>query len=335
MKFRRKTFTIVGSFLILGLILGFSSTAGAKMKIDKSKWPQRLVMGGSVLGGPDYVIANGFANVLRKKLGLDIVVQATPGVAGSTRLVSAGRCEIGMSASNIFMDAMKGSGWTKGRKYENIRLLLVGYTKIAHFWMKANADIHDITDLKGKRVNLSKAGSSADIVGHNILDTFNIKPSKITNVVHSDANNLLRDNMLDATLNCGLYPHGAVKELSLTEKIRVIGLTEEQRKKMMGKYEFLGEATIPAGTYRGVDYDVTSVATLGYLITTAEMPDDFAYMVTKTLLENLDMILKVHKGAKTIKPKNINSARGPLHKGAYAYYKEVGLDVPKSAMPID
>jgi len=332
----RKSRLVFTLSVMLISVFALHCPAGAEaVKIDKTKWPERVVLGGSVLGGPDYIIASGIANILTKKLGLDIVVQATPGTAGATRLVNAGLCELGMSVSGVFIDALKGAGWTKGKKYPDIRLLLVTYSKIVHFWTPLESGIKDIMDLNGKRVNLSKAGSTADIVGRRIFKLFNIKPKKITNVTHSDANNLIRDGLIDAATTVGLIPQTGVKELSLTNKINVIGLNEEQKEKMKAAYPYLAPAVIPKGTYKGVDYDVHSLADMGYFITNNKIPVDFAYMVTKTVLENLDMLLEVHKGAKTMKLQNIEMARGPLHKGAYLYYEEKGLPVPNPAIPID
>jgi len=322
--------------MIMVIIFVFAFSAGAaSITIDKSKWPKRVVLGGSVLGGPDYIICNGIANILTQKLGLDIAVQATPGNVGNVRLVDSDQVSMAVTTALILRDALGGTGWTKGRKYEDSRILFITYSKITHFWSPADRKIKTLTDLNGKRVNVSKAGSTADLVGRRIFKLFNITPKKITNVSHGDANNLMRDNLLDASLTCGLIPQGGVKELSLSRDVNIIGLNDSEREKMMAKYPYMGVAVIPVGTYKGVDYEVKSVAGMGCFIANKKVPDDFAYMVTKTVLENLDMLVKVHKGTKNMKPENVQMARQPLHKGAYLYYKDNNIPVSKVAMPID
>jgi TRAP transporter TAXI family solute receptor len=321
---------------VLSLVALFAiySTAGAEgVKVDKSKWPKRLAFGGSVLGASDYIICNGIANILTKKLGLDITVQATAGNVGNVRMINAEQSELSVTTSGIYMEGLAGTGWTKGKKYDNVRVLMVLYPKVPHFWALAKSGIKDIMDLNGKRVNLSKAGSTADMLGHRVFDVFSIKPSKITNVEHVDANNLMRDGLIDAAFTVGLPPLPAVAEMSLTDSINVIGFTKEQSDKFIASETYLAHAIIPKGTYKGIDYDVPSVADTSLFITSKNMPIDFAYMVTKTVIENLEMLHEVHKSATVIKPENISQARGPLHQGAYLYYKDKGMNVPEAAMP--
>jgi TRAP transporter TAXI family solute receptor len=340
MKGRSKTMQKNKLFFILSLFLlalfALYSTSGAEeVKVDKSKWPKRLAFGGSVLGASDYIICNGMANILTQKLGLDITVQATAGNVGNVRMIDAGQCELSVTTSAIYIEALSGTGWTKGKKYENVRSIIALYPKIPHFWTPVETGIKDIMDLNGKRVNLSKAGSTADMVGRRLFEIFSIKPAKITNVEHMDANNLMRDGLVDANFTVGLPPLPAVSEFSLTNSTRVIGFTEQQAKMLIDKDSYLAPVAIPKGTYKGVDYDVHSVADMSLFIISKKAPIDFAYMVTKTVLENLDMLREVHKSAEVIKPENIEKARGPIHLGAYLYYKEKGLKVPKEAMPVD
>ena len=330
MKLRKMSFVIFCFTACFFLVL---VTLGGAMMVDKSKWPQRSVIGGSVLGGPDYVICNGIANILTKKLDLVVTVQATAGNVGNFRMTQDGKCELAITSSGIFMEGIKGTGWTKGKKYENVRLLTVLYPKTAHFWTPAGSGIKNIMDLNGKRVNLSKAGSTADLVGRRIFKFFDIKPAKITSVSHGDANNLLRDGLLDAAFTVGFAPHPAISEISLTNAIRVVDLTAEQSKKFLEQEDHMAPAVIPKGTYKGVDYEVHSVSDNSLFITRKDLPPDFAYMVTKTILENLPMLKQVHKSFYLIQPENIKTARVPLAQGAYEYYKEKGLSVPKAAMP--
>jgi TRAP transporter TAXI family solute receptor len=332
---KKNEFYFILCLLLSAFLALYSKAAAEEVKVDKSKWPKRVVLGGSVLGGPDYIISNGVANILTKKLGLEITVQATAGNVGNVRMTDGGQCELAISSSGIYMEALSGIGWTKGKKYENVRLLFVLYPKPAHFWTLVESGIKNIMDLNGKRVNLSKAGSSADMVGRRIFEIFSIKPAKITSVDHSDANNLIRDGLIDAAFTMGLPPQTGVAELSLTNNIQVVGLTEEQIKKLTAEEPYLAPDVIPKGTYKGVDYEVYSVSDMSIFIINKKLPADFAYMVTKTVLENLDMLWEVHKGAKAVKLENISKARGPLHQGAYLYYKEKGLPVPKEAVPVD
>ena len=76
-KINKKICSQTCMIMVIIFVFAFSSGA-ASITIDKSKWPKRVVIGGSVLGGPDYIISNGIANILTQKLGLEFQSKQRP-----------------------------------------------------------------------------------------------------------------------------------------------------------------------------------------------------------------------------------------------------------------
>jgi hypothetical protein len=86
------------------------------------------------------------------------------------------------------------------------------------------------------------------------------------------------------------------------------------------------EATIPAGTYKGQDVDVKTVAVVNFLVTHEGVSDEIAYQMTKQLFENLPDMQAAHKSAIAIKLEGaLKGMPVPLHPGAAKYYKEKGI----------
>jgi hypothetical protein len=95
----------------------------------------------------------------------------------------------------------------------------------------------------------------------------------------------------------------------------------------MEEFQFFRPATIPAGTYRGLDADYhgLDVGSM-HLITSTEADEELVYQLTKTLYENRDQVVAKHPAGRAINPKNAARDTGTLfHPGARRYYKEIGI----------
>ena len=84
---------------------------------------------------------------------------------------------------------------------------------------------------------------------------------------------------------------------------------------------------IPAGTYRGIDEDFSSldVGSMQF-ITSADMDDDVVYAVTKALYENREDVVARHAAGRAINANNVVRDTGTeFHPGAIRFYEEIGI----------
>ena len=62
------------------------------------------------------------------------------------------------------------------------------------------------------------------------------------------------------------------------------------------------------------------------MIATEELDDQLVYNITKTLIENIDVLKNFSKGTSGLTPQELATDLGiPFHAGALKYYKEKGL----------
>ena len=62
------------------------------------------------------------------------------------------------------------------------------------------------------------------------------------------------------------------------------------------------------------------------LVTHDNVPEDVVYRMTKAMFENLDQLAAAHIAAEDISREGaVRNLSVPLHPGAAAYYREVGL----------
>ena len=67
---------------------------------------------------------------------------------------------------------------------------------------------------------------------------------------------------------------------------------------------------------------------------TIDTPDDLAYLITKTVLENTATLVRSHPAAKdTVAANAVRDTFLPFHPGAVRYYKEKGIKLDPGALP--
>ena len=105
---------------------------------------------------------------------------------------------------------------------------------------------------------------------------------------------------------------------------------------MIEKYPFYTKYHILAGTYKGVDADVQTVAVVASFIVSDDLSEDLVYKMTRALFEHADEITIGHpKGAELDPEYSVESISIPMHPGAEKYYKEIGVLqlMPKKWLP--
>jgi TRAP transporter TAXI family solute receptor len=79
--------------------------------------------------------------------------------------------------------------------------------------------------------------------------------------------------------------------------------------------------------YRGNDEDVETFGVRATFVSSAEVPEEVVYAVTKAVFENFEDFKKLHPAFATLEKEEMTSAAlsAPLHPGAEKYFKEAGL----------
>ena len=98
--------------------------------------------------------------------------------------------------------------------------------------------------------------------------------------------------------------------------------------KLIAECPFYTAYSIPAGTYKGQDADVTTVTVKATLIVSASAKDEDVYNLTKAIFENVDAIAAENGKGKELSVENATSGMSaPFHAGAAKYYAEKGVTV--------
>jgi len=255
-------------------------------------------------------------------------VQATKASAENLNLLQAGRGEIAFTLGDTLSEAWKGNA-DVGFKAPlgKLRAVAAIYPNYIHFLASADAGIHSLADLKGKRVSVGAPKSGTELNSRAILKAVGMSYqdfAKVEYLGYAESVELMKNRQLDATLLSSGLGVAAVRDLATALKIVVIPIPAEVVAKIGDAAYQSG--TIPANTYTGQTADVHTVLVPNYLVTHEGVPTETVYKMTKSMVENLDAMATAHAAAKAIRKERMAvGAPLPLHPGAEKYYREAGL----------
>ncbi len=297
---------------------------------------QFLSMGTAPVGGAFPVVGGAIAEVLNEhKASIDWKVQAkgTKGSQENIRRLASGDLQLALSNAAITYFAVRGeAGWEKAYEMRSIVTLA---PNVALFIARSDSGIQKISDLKGKRVIIGPSGAGFEMFVQPVVEEHGVKWTDFTqlNATQSGAVDMLGDGAADAAFLGGAVPTGSITQATSTFDVQFVPFDEDARLRLIEKYPFFHDASIPGGTYKGLDQDFKglNVGSM-HMITSANQDEELVYQLTKAIWENREEIAGKHPAGKAINEKNAARRTGTdYHPGAVRFYKEIGLIANEAA----
>jgi len=315
------------AFAIIALIVPPAMAADYSVKI-----------GGGPTGGTFNTFSNAMA-VYVPKVHPNIKMSSvgSGGSVENVKRVSNGESDFGLCYAVDSGLGFAGKLPKDDNKYQGLRSMGYLYGAPAQLIVKADSDIMNAYDLKGKRVAVGNAGSGAAASAERFfrhIDVWdNFKP---TFMGYSAAASAFKDGKIDAFWVLVGYPNRSVIEASVQVKIRLVDVGVDAEKSGFYKAYAYSPTVIPAGTYGKGMPECKSFQDSTILSANKDLPEDLVYTVMKTLWSQKGMEAMV-TAKKTFKAMTLeNGFRGasvPLHPGAVKFWKEQGKSIPANLMP--
>ena len=284
-----------------------------------------IATGGS--GGVYQVYGGGLAELMTDELGdAPTTAETTSASVDNLTLVDRHDSDIAFTLSDTAIDAVQGQA---GFDHPlDLRALATIYPNITQVAVMADSGIERIEDLEGKTVSVGSPNSGTEVIALRLLEVAGLDPDDDLGkrgLGVGESVQALRDGSIDAFFWSGGVPTGAITDLTTTDDVRLLALDrylDPLRERYGEAYE---EAEIEPGEYEGVPATKT-IGVPNLLMVATDMPDDFAYRVTKLLFDGKDRLAVVHKAAESLDPETAREVVAPvrLHPGAQRYYDEVG-----------
>jgi TRAP transporter TAXI family solute receptor len=210
-----------------------------------------------------------------------------------------------------------------------MRAVMTLAPNVAMFVAPAASEIEAVSDLVGKRVSVGPAGAGFEYFVRPLLAAHGVTYDDFSpvNATQSGAVDLLTDGSVAAAFLGGAVPTASITQASAVLDIRLVPFDPGAIEQLTTEYLFFRRATIPAGTYRGVDEDFNGLDVGSmHFITSADTDEELVYQVTKALYENREAVVDRHAAGRAINPDNVVRDTGTeFHPGAVRYYQEIGI----------
>lgn len=307
-----------------GLALAIATPAAA---ID-------LVIGTSSPGGSYFLMGGGLSTTITRDVpGINVSTRTTAGSTTNMRLLGQkdGGMQLGLANLGAVYDAVHAKGKFKGQKPASDVSAMFSLEISPLHWVTLEKDnIKTLSDLKGKRVSLAKAGSGTAANAELVLKTVGVRDSiKPHFLGFSEAGDALRDGNIDAFAVSSAVPVPVVTALAATRKIRLLPLSPDELKKIVGINPAFAPYVIKASAYgSGVVADAQSYGVPSTLMVQDSVPEDVVYKMVKYVFtdKNKAYMKTVYK---TWDPTpgfaEFKSAGVKHHPGAVKAFKELGL----------
>ena len=307
--------TLFGAFVALA-IAGIGSDGASAQTFGFATLPP---------GTLNHTTASAISKIMKEKGGVNMLVQPTAGDQVIVPMVGRGEVEIGIT--NI----LELANYYEGGKNPDLRAIGSVHALRTAFWVRKDAPMQAIGDLKGKRVASGySAMRTIDLVSRAILATGgltekDIQPVMVPNVVRS------ADDFMSGSADMFFFAFGGpkVREADATVGgIRVLEINEAgmDAARKVTPYGYLTDVA-PGPIFTGVSKPMKVYAFDNMLFTHAKVPDELIYKIIETLDNNkpdliaVQPVLREFSAAGLYKKYDI-----PYHPGALKYFKDKGIE---------
>ena len=268
-------------------------------------------------------------NKLRKKTGIRCSAESTGGSIYNINTIRSGELEFGVAQSDWQYHAYNGTSKFKDKgKFDKLRAVFSVHPEPVTIIAHDKSGIKNITDMKGKRLNIGNPGSGTRGTWEVLEKALGWKRGDLklaAEMKSAETGQAVCDGKIDAYFWLVGHPSALTQESLASCATHLVNATGPEIDKLVADNSFYRKATIPAGMYNNKE-DVNTFGVGATFVTSADVGDDVVYTVVKAVFENFDQFKKLHPAFANLKPEEMikDSLSAPVHPGAVKYYKEKG-----------
>ena len=268
-------------------------------------------------------------NKMRKETGIRCSAESTGGSIYNINTIRAGELEFGVAQSDWQYHAYHGTSKFEDKgKFGDLRAVFSVHPEPVTIIARDDSGVMNITDLKGKRVNIGNVGSGQRGTWEVIEEAMGWQRSDLklaSELKSAETGQAVCDNKIDVYFWLVGHPSALTQESLATCPTHLVNATGSAIDKLVADHSYYRTATIPAGMYNNAE-DVMTFGVGATFVTSAKVPEKVVYTVVKAVFDNFDQFRKLHPAFANLKEQEMisDSLSAPLHAGAEKYYKERG-----------
>jgi TRAP transporter TAXI family solute receptor len=293
-----------------------------------------LSIGSGGMLGNYYSVAKAIARVVNQEQdahGFRLQEEPTTGSVANIDALLAGDVAFGIAQADREYQAANGlADWKDRGRQKDLRAVFSLHTDSITVVATLASGIRTTRDLIGKRVDIGHPDSGSRQNAIDALDVAGIDWREDMIVYGDDpddrSSKYLRGE-LDAFFHTVGHPTMDIRfAVNSLPRARLIPLSNIE--KLLSTHPYYSRSVIPIGLYPDVEneVDVETVGVKAIFLTSAKIPDEIVYSITRAVFDDIESLGKFDPVLKTLsRTSMLEDVTVPLHSGALRYYEEAGL----------
>ncbi len=318
-----RTLAATAAGIALACALALPLPAGAQQKF--------VTIGTGGVTGVYYAVGGAICRLVNKdraKTGIRCSVESTGGSVYNVNAIKAGELDFGMAQSDVQYQDYNGTGSFK-EPDKDLRAVFSVHPEPFTLVARKEANVHQFSDLKGKRVNVGNPGSGTRAAMDELLAAEHMTMSDfaLASELKADEHGpALCDNKIDAFFYGVGHPSANIQDPTTTCGAKLVPLDDPAVDELVKKHSYYAKVTIPGGLYANNPQPTPTYGVLATMVTSSKVSADVVYTITKAVFENIEEFKKLHPAFAHLDPQHMikDGLSAPLHEGAVRYYKEKG-----------
>ena len=252
----------------------------------------------------------------------------TKGSNENIPLLEAGNLDIALVAGEPSYEAFMGIG----RPATPLKILTAMYSSPGMFVVRADSPYKTIRDLVGKPIAFGAKGSGLPILSRYVLDGLGLKQDEDFQSIYldraGDGPAMVLDGRVAALWGAGIGWPGFTTMATSPGGARFIAPDAAEIARIRAKHSFLKPLTVPAGSYPTQTAPIDALGSWSFILTRADLPDDVAYRLAKSLHgAESALCKKLAQACETTAVNTVAAAPnlGLIHPGVMKYFREIGV----------
>ena len=318
---------MLSTFAIASIVVG-GLTTGSAIAAEQ----QFVSIGTGGVTGVYYPTGGAICRLVnkdRKTHGIRCSAESTGGSIYNINTIRAGELEFGVAQSDWQYHAYNGtSKFADNGKFTKLRAVFSVHPEPVTVIARDDSGIEQLTDAKGKRLNIGNPGSGTRGTWEVIESALGWSRDDLeiaASMKSAETGQALCDDKIDAYFWLVGHPSALTQESLASCASHLVDVKGSAIDKLVAENSFYRKATIPAGMYNN-EKDIQTFGVGATFVSSADVPDDVVYTIVKAVFENFDDFKKLHPAFANLQEKEMitDSLSAPLHAGAVKYYKERG-----------
>lgn len=275
----------------------------------------RLTLATASANGEYYAFGQAFAQVIaHHHSDIQITVRETQGSLQNLDLIESETAQLALVQSDSPVTP-------------STRAVSYLFPEMAHLVISPEANIAQVSDLRGQRLALMPEGSGSYKLFWPIAAHYELGPEDLDFIAvpSSDAYDAFEVGEVDALFQVMALGNPKLRQLLKERGARLLPI--DQVAALQLTLPYLEATQIPKGTYDGAipipPEDLSAVAVRAVLVSHADVDPNVIYRITESLYQFRSELMAIYPRAATIiLPESGENLGLPLHPGAEAFYEQ-------------